>query len=209
VVRDRLSRVVDAGAAAEPHDTVLVQGEGTAFRIGRTEVSNEAYEACVATGACTPVPEGALPDGALFDGARQPVVGVTWRQASDWCTWAGGRLPTDAEWDRAALHAAEGPPRPYPWGDAPIDCTRANVAACGLGLTGAVDAFASGASGWGAVQLYGNAWEWTSTRGAGGARVLRGGAFDTSPGELAGGARRRDLPAKVAPTYSFRCVFPG
>ncbi len=181
------------------------RGQGGAFRIGRTEVSNRAWRACVAAGACRSLPSGGP---TLLDGDRQPVVGVTWRDADTWCAWSGGRLPSEAEWERAALGAPTGPSRRWPWGATPLDCTRANVAACGLGLTAAVDAFPAGASAWGAVQLYGNAWEWTTTRGPGGTRVLRGGAFDTSVPELEAGARRRDLPGRAGSTYSFRCVYP-
>ncbi|MDP2313157.1 MAG: SUMF1/EgtB/PvdO family nonheme iron enzyme [Pseudomonadota bacterium] len=195
-----------------------------AFRIARTEVSNRAYAACVAAGACEPLAWAApgspweLGVGTrgsafrLLVGDRQPAVGVTWDQASTWCGWAGGRLPTEAQWERAAFGDEEPRPRSWPWGETPPDCTRANLGACGLGLTVAVDSLTPGASAWGAVHMAGNAWEWTDTAArGGGARVLRGGAFDTSESPRGGQrapARTQDRPSRVSPTYSFRCVFP-
>ncbi len=206
------------------------------FRIGRTEVSNSAFASCVAAGACTPLAwtEPASPGARhkaepfrTLGGDRQPAVGVTWDQAAAWCTWAGGRLPTELEWERATFGgplATEW--RPWPWGDAPPDCTRANLGTCGRGATVAVDA-GEGASAWGAVHLIGNAWEWTgSSAPKGSGRVLRGGAFDAGAtvgasavrtkgkarsagvAKEGGGFRRVDHPSRVSPVYSFRCVFP-
>ena len=205
------SALSDRLAAPPPSARVVTvrvdggRGLGEAFRIGRTEVSNQAWDRCVAAGVC-PAQDGGMP--GLHAGAGQPVVGVSWHGAGAWCAWDGGRLPTEAEWERAAFGAPEGAARSWPWGAAPLDCTRANVASCGLAMTAAVDGFAAGASAWGAVQMYGNAWEWTATRGAGDARVLRGGAFDTPAPDLEAGARRRDAPGAVDWRYSFRCVYP-
>ncbi len=93
-----------------------------AFWIDRTEVPNGAYELCVQAGACTP-PARKTSNGidnyyGNSDYADFPVIFVSWAAAQSYCAWAGGRLPTEAEWEKAA-RGADG--RIYPWGDAAPD----------------------------------------------------------------------------------------
>ena len=102
------------------------------FYMDLTEVTNEAFEECIAAGACTrPMPF------RHFGGARQPVVAVSWFDAVHHCERIGKRLPTDAEWERAA----SGPDHTqYPWGNEPAGCERANIMdergeGCGTGRT--------------------------------------------------------------------------
>jgi iron(II)-dependent oxidoreductase len=125
---------------------------------------------------------------------RYPVVGVSWYEASAFARWTGKRLPTDAEWVKAASWpvALSGHPliqRRFPWGEA-MDRGRANLWGSGPGRTASVDDFHGGVSVGGAQQLIGNVWEWTvdslpydqSDPGQldpGALRSLRGGAFDT------------------------------
>jgi formylglycine-generating enzyme required for sulfatase activity len=82
-----------------------------AYRIDRTEVTNDEFGRCVRAGACAP--PHILPQDARFRRLDGPVVGVAWQDARDYCAWAGGRLPTEAEWERAARGADE---RRFPWG---------------------------------------------------------------------------------------------
>ena len=95
----------------QPVHTVALDG----FWIDRTEVTKAQYEQCVAAGACTPC----YGDSPYDD---YPAIYVTWYQAGTYCGWAGGRLPTEAEWE----YAARGPEaRVFPWGDE-FDGTRLN-----------------------------------------------------------------------------------
>lgn len=82
------------------------------FAIGRTEVSVAQYRACVAAGACALEPLVLTDEHYLGDAL--PVVNVTWWEASEYCRWRGGRLPTEAEWERAARGDDQ---RPWPWGE--------------------------------------------------------------------------------------------
>jgi formylglycine-generating enzyme required for sulfatase activity len=139
----------------------------SAFWIDKTEVTNEQHEACVRAGACTP---SAYADDPAYSGAGYPVVGVEWENARAYCRWAGGDLPTEAQWEKAA-RGTDG--RIYPWGDG-FDGTRVNFcdANCrsffrtesyddGYEHTAPVDGFLAGASPYGALHMAGNVYEWT------------------------------------------------
>jgi formylglycine-generating enzyme required for sulfatase activity len=127
-----------------------------AYAIDRTEVTQMAYQQCVAASACT------LPF-TNFDPAGHaafPVTNVSWMQAATYCAFVGARLPTEAEWELAA-RGTDG--RVYPWGNAPADCTLANIAGTGCpGYVEPVGSHPSGASPYGALDMAGNVWEWTA-----------------------------------------------
>jgi len=90
--------------------------------------------------------------------ANHPVVEVTWYGARAYCAWVGGRLPTEAEWQ----YAAGGPDsHEYPWGATPPNCDLAQFRTCG-GQTLTVGSRPAGVSWIGALDMAGNAWEWTS-----------------------------------------------
>ncbi|HVT28340.1 MAG TPA: SUMF1/EgtB/PvdO family nonheme iron enzyme [Lacipirellulaceae bacterium] len=124
---------------------------------------------------------------------RLPVVGVSWYEATAYARWVGKRLPTDAEWTKAAAWPVESAPgrvaqRRYPWGES-FDVRRAHLYGSGHNAPVPVDEFPGGTSVGGIHQLIGNVWEWTSTplaeTGDPTLHVsesvisIRGGAFDT------------------------------
>ena len=93
---------------------------------------------------------------------QEPVCHVCWYEADAYARWAGRRLPTEAEWEKAAAATVDGTVRRYPWGDAPPDGTRANLWPVG-GQPAPAGAFPAGASAWGVEQLLGDVWEWTAS----------------------------------------------
>jgi iron(II)-dependent oxidoreductase len=123
-------------------------------------------------------------DGTFPPGEEDlPVVGVCWYEAAACARWLGKRLPTDAEWVKAACWPVAVAPnsvveRRYPWGDT-MDQSRANLWGSGPNRIVPVDEFPGGVSVGGVYQLIGNVWEWTSGVFRDEMRTIRGGAFDT------------------------------
>lgn len=139
-----------------------------AFAIDKTEVTVAEYRQCVEAGKCTstgltmPYWDGKEhAESASFcnwdksDGAQHPINCVDWMQADAYCRWAGKRLPTEAEWEKAARGTDK---RVYPWGNE-WDATKANAIPRG---TVPVGSFPTGASPFGVLDLSGNVWEWTA-----------------------------------------------
>jgi len=152
-----------------------------AFAISRTPITNDQYHAFVRA-ARHRYPagwHGTVPPYAR-GGEGHPVTGVTFEDALAFCRWAGVRLPTEKEWEKAA-RGQDG--RIYPWGNefAPGLC---NTAEGRAGSTTPVDRYPNGASPYGALDMVGNVWEWVE----GGARGLKGtrGASWQSTGEIYG-----------------------
>jgi len=141
----------------------------------RFEVTGAAYAACVGAGRCSQV----LYD--VDDDVAQP---MTWAQAKAYCTFAGGRLPTEIEWE-AVARAPNG--RVYPWDGTTLDCNHALYGACNH--TGPISVFANtdGLSAFGLSHMAGNLAEWTSDSAptaSGTLPTTRGGGWSSSAGEL-------------------------
>ncbi len=212
----------DTGAADErPVHPVA----GAAFELDRYEVTNARYAACVQAGACTaPALTSSFTRPAYYGAdafADYPVVHVSWGQAASFCEWAGGRLPTEAEWERAARGTADA--RVFPWGDSQPDCDKANFAGC-VGDTDRVGRHPAGQSPYGAFDMAGNVWEWTSDwyeatyysrspsadptgPDSGHLKVMRGGCWVSGTSSLRATCRKAELPSSWAPNVGFRCAY--
>jgi formylglycine-generating enzyme required for sulfatase activity len=148
----------DPDADPNASDDELPQHEVTldSFWIDRTEVTNAMYAQCVTDGDCE---ESAFADDADYNGASYPVIGVSWFDAENYCQWAGGRLPTEAEWEYAA-RGNDG--RLYPWGNQVPTCELAQFNACS-GNTVEVGSFSPAGDSWvEAADMAGNVWEWVA-----------------------------------------------
>ena len=127
------------------------------FWIDRYEVTNQQYNTCVEDGYCAP---SRCPDDDRVNEPSQPVVCVTWRDAVQYARWAGGRLPTEAEWEKAA-RGADG--REYPWGDR-FDAARCNHGLGGFNVSVPPAQYSpQGDSPYGVANMAGNVSEWTSS----------------------------------------------
>ncbi|MGY3519840.1 ergothioneine biosynthesis protein EgtB [Micromonospora sp. PTRAS2] len=155
----------------------------------------------------------------------EPVVHVCWYEAQAYAAWAGKRLPTEAEWEKAARwDPATGRSRRYPWGDGEPTAEQANLGQRHL-WPAPVGAYPAGASPLGVHQLIGDVWEWTSSpfRGYPGFaafpyreysevffgddhRVLRGGSFGTDRAACRGTFRNWDYPIRRQIFSGFRCA---
>jgi formylglycine-generating enzyme required for sulfatase activity len=212
------------GSDHAPAHTIWISG----YWIHSAEVTNRQYAACVAAGKCSP-PARYPYTTYLYaepDEANSPVAGVDWEQAATYCAWIDARLPSEAEWEKAAHGRADASSEQtvFPWGDAEPTCDLLNFNDCLIPSNPApVRTYALGISPFLLYDMAGNVFEWTQDwydkgyyaispaqnppgPASGKLRVYRGGGY-TSPAEAVSPVQRFALePAKHAQDLGFRCV---
>jgi sulfatase modifying factor 1 len=195
------------------HRVILARG----FWLDVTEVTLAQYRRFAqATGRPLPPPPG------FPQGESHPVVSVGFDDAVAYCSWAGGRLPTEAEWEYAARGGSSG--WKYPWGGSAVS-GQANAEGISPGDTWARTAPVASfpANGFGLFDMAGNAWEWCADFYASGTyrtgpaadptgpatgtqRVLRGGAWNSQVKSLRASNRGKALPSLRLELNGFRCA---
>lgn len=197
-----------------------------AYYIDKFEVTNASYEKCVEAGECKPpVPSNSNSRFAYYSNPEfdeYPVVYVSWEMAKTYCEWRGDRLPTEAEWEKAA-RGEDG--RTFPWGDG-YNCDRANIifndTYCN-GDTSKVGIYLQGVSPYGTYDMAGNAWEWVSDwydgeyymkspsfnplgPETGSAKVFRGGSWSDRADAIMTTRRNYSDPTSIFNNVGFRCA---
>jgi eukaryotic-like serine/threonine-protein kinase len=205
-----------------------------AFWIDQTEVTNKQYVRCVIAGGCLPPTNySSFSRPAYYEIAEfenYPVLYVDWNRAAAYCAWAGRRLPTEAEWEKAA-RGTDG--RIYPWGNEEptmdklnssfLDTLDLQLDVLDLGDTTQVGSYEAGKSFYGAYDMAGNVFEWTSSlfrpypydAGDGRedtsisteARVLRGGSWLYTSVAARAAFRDGNQPTDNYHHIGFRCAF--
>ena len=182
-----------------------------AFSIDKTEVTEAAYSACIAAGACLAI------QGLASD--QVPIHDMTLANATAYCAWAGKRLPTEAEWEKAA-RGTDG--RIYPWGNDAPTCDKAVFGTCAT-APAAVGGRTAGASPYGALDMAGNVAEWVSDfyaadyyasspgsdppgPSAGTNHVDRGGWYRSSVAQVRASFREANSGDTAVDYVGFRCA---
>lgn len=210
---------LDGACAAAERPSRFVKVDS--FFLDRTEVTVAAYRRCVEAEACTPTVAGDECNWGAPDRDEFPINCVTWHQAVAYCAWTGGRLPTEAEWERAA-RGDDG--RPYPWGGTAPDAGGVFRANWGEGLArdlwirdrweydAPVGRFPEGAGPYGTLDQAGNVAEWTADAVASDLpdgppeRAVRGGSFREYARRLRTYARDWHGAHRFYSHVGFRCA---
>ena len=198
------------------------------FQMSKTEVTVQQYRACVSAGSCSKPLTGTACNWGKQERDNHPVNCVNWSQARAFCRWAGGKLPSEAQWEYAARGGGRNVP--YPWGREPATCARAVMSSggngCGKNRTWPVCSNAAGNTSHGLCDMAGNVLEWVEDRwhnnyrrapSSGGAwtagssprRVCRGGSWNDGARGLRVTYRLNESPSLQGVYIGFRCVKAG
>lgn len=201
----------------------------SSFEIDRFEVTNRRFLACVKAGQCeAPQLRSSHLRSNYFNDERfldYPVIFVSKPQAMAFCRFDGGRLPTEAEWEKAARGGAPSLRR-FPWGDSVPDCRFANMGGtetC-MGDTDRVGRRSLGQSPYGVMDMAGNVWEWVADwydpeyyrvspakdpKGpqSGSLGILRGGCWESGTDSLRVSCRKPTMGSTWAYNVGFRCAY--
>jgi len=213
------------GSSASGKEQPIHQVTIPDFQLAKTEVTVAEYLSCVADGACEE--PGSWSGECYWNSAEHdeyPVNCVSWDSATKYCQWAGGRLPSESEWEYAAR--SEGQETTYPWGNEAASCTQAVIKdggdGCGTALPMPVCSKKAGLSAQGVCDMSGNVFEWVQdtwhanydgapTDGSAwlgsSHRFVRGGSFLNDANEVRSAFRSYYFGADYENTFiGFRCA---
>ena len=212
---------------AEPDERGVHSVNLDDYYIDKYEATNAAYQACVTAGKCKPPIQTDSFTRSKYYGIpayeEYPVVYVDWNMAKEFCEWRDARLPTEAEWEKAARGSED--QRYFPWGNSEISCQIANYSGPGGCYNGTtmVGSYDGGASPYGVYDMAGNVWEWVADwysetyynvspsrnptgPDSGLARVLRGGSWNRQEFDVRVSNRNRYNPTYFNFDIGFRCA---